>query len=204
MTMKKVCGFTLFLLVVLALFSCKKRVTIIQEPETGTFQMRYVYYEYFEPTGAWIRDRNNDGNNVYIGLTGDYYIDEKDTTGRFKALAEEYGEKGTKTFWRIGPGTSKPYNITGVHLYAGTGEKRKDVSDEHLITFEDASAYIASNYDNSKECRMTKPKKISALTEHDLKWMAHIRIFFSQKPTERLTLVFSVKDHPDVEIVVWW
>ena len=89
-------------------------------------------------------------------------------------------------------------------MYAGTGEKRKDVSDEHLITFEDASAYIASNYDNSKECRMTKPKKISALTEHDLKWMAHIRIFFSQKPTERLTLAFSVKDHPDVEIVVWW
>lgn len=79
--MKRVCGFVLSLLVVLALFSCKKRVTIIQEPETGTFQMRYVYYEYFEPTGAWIRDRNNDGNNVYIGLTGDYYINEKDTTG---------------------------------------------------------------------------------------------------------------------------
>lgn len=166
--------------------------------------MRYVYYEYFEPTGAWIRDRNNDGNNVYIGLTGDYYIDEKDTTGRFKALAEEFGEKGTKTFWRVGPGTSKPYNITGVHLYAGRGEKRKDVSDEHLITFEDASAYIASDYDLSKDCHRTEPKKISALTEHDLKWMAHIRIFFSQKPTERLTLVFSVKDHPDVEIVVWW
>ena len=202
--MKRVYSIALLLFVFFALVACKKDVRIIQEPESGAFQMRYFFRAYYVPTEAVLRSRYGDGEEIKISLEGDTYIKEGESTGRFDSLSNVFGEKGKRMFWHLGPSMAKPCNITGMHIYTGTGKDRRDVSDKYLLSYVDGSDYIKSDYSPSVNDSFCKWKKISELTEHDLMWMSYeVEIAFPERPTERLTLVVSVKNRPDIEFVVW-
>ena len=156
--------------------------------------------KYFIPT--YIETSLTEGEeDSFCGITLCYTscIDDKNSE-EFRKIATEYGEMGDTTLYIFSPPFEKPYNIQGIKVFQLQAGKWVDVSDKVEIGYADYSPYILGRYDWSLLHRNYVRKKITELTEHDLKWLPRdMTLYFRQIRTLGVAIMeISIKDRPTI------
>ena len=188
-TLRFMSGIVLLLCATLMFVKCENKDII--EGRT----VHHFIEKYFLPTGEKISIAWGEYGYPYCDLYMSYTscIDDENSS-EFKKLAEMYGEKGEKEFLFFAPPLSKPYNIKALRLLQNEGNEWQDISDKADLTYRDYSQYIGNRYEGKNYTEVQK--KISELTEHDLKWLScNLQIRFTQyEEHKRLALEFTMKD----------
>ena len=157
------------LLATFFLFSCTMEI----ERETPPRLYHYEYY--YVPTTIDVVDAGEGFFNIHLMSQ----TTVESPSQKFKELSEIYGEEGKKEIPRWIFRNGKPYNLRGISVFQSTDDgKMLDLSDQFFISISSAERYIKSNYDPDESIDDIV-KKISDLTEYDLKWLpAYFQIYF--------------------------
>ena len=154
--------------------------------------------KYFIPT--YIETSLTEGEeDSFCGITLCYTscIDDKNSE-EFRKIATEYGEMGDTTLYIFSPPFEKPYNIQGIKVLQLQAGKWVDVSDKVEIGYADYSPYILGRYDWSLRHRSSVRKKITELTEFDLKWLPKRMVLYFRKfgKVGVVVMDMTIKDRP--------
>lgn len=197
--MKKFKYVLLFVAVWAGVLSCSDKNEI-----TGyTSELRYLFYSYYIPKAVYLEV--NDANtycHVVWGYVPSKKISEKDNLTEFKRLAGEYGETGEKPFKLWHPAFAKAFGISTVKVYRQVGNERLDVSDQAVAAYDDWSGFISSKYEGPGFSKRVR-KKVSELTEHDIKWLSwDLHLWLEMEDKSHLFLVVTLKDNTELSVKI--
>lgn len=169
-----------------------------------TSDLRYLFCSYYIPETVYLEV--NDANTYCHVVWGDVRskkISEKDNATEFKRLAAEYGETGEIRFKLVIPAFEKPFGISAVKVYREVGDERIDVSEQIEIVYKDNSDFIFSKYKEYVSLNKLVRKKVSELTEHDIKWLSwDLHLWFEMEDKSHLFLVVTLKDNAELSVKI--
>ncbi len=179
----------------LTLTGCNKKIDGCKARTKHHFIERYFIPTYIETS---LTEGEEDS---FCGITLCYTscIDNENSE-EYRKLASEYGEKGDTTIRIFGSPYEKPYNILGIKLLQLQAEEWVDISDKVEIGYIDNSLFILGRYKWSLLHRNYVRKKITELTEHDLKWLPRdMTLYFRQIRKLGVAIMeISTKDRPTI------
>ena len=177
----------------LTLTGCNKKIDGCKARTTHHFMEKYFIPTYIETSLVEGEENSACGINLcYIKC-----IDDKNSE-EFRKIATEYGEMGDTTLRIFSPPFEKPYNIQGIKVLQLQAGKWVDVSDKVEIGYADYSPYILGRYDWSLLHRNSVRKKITELTEFDLKWLPKRMVLYFRKfgKVGVVMMEIEIKDRP--------
>ncbi len=184
----------LLLPTLLTLTGCTKRDS---RPARTTHHFMEIYFipTYIE---TWLTEGEED-SACGINLCYITRIDDKNSE-EFRKLATEYGERGDTTLYIFSPPFEKPYNIQGIKVLQLQAGEWVDVSDKVEIRYADYSLYILGRYDWSLLQHNYVRKKITELTEFDLKWLPKRMVLYFRKfgKVGVVVMEIEIKDRPTI------
>lgn len=166
-----------------------------------TSYLRYLFYSYYIPNAVFLEvdDDKTYCRVIWEGDVPSRKISEKDNLTEFKRLAGEYGETGEKPFKLSFPGFVKTFGISTVKVYRQVGDERLDVSDQAVVDYDDWSDFISSKYEDHDFSKHHVLKKVSELTEHDIKWLSWVlHLWLEMEDKTHLFLVVTLKDNTEL------
>ena len=184
----------LFLPFLLTLTGCTKRDS---RPSHATHHYMEIY---FVPTHIETSlEEGKEDSYCTINLCYTTCIDNKNSE-EFRKIAVEYGEMGDTTLYIFSPPFEKPYNIQGIKLLQLRAGEWVDVSDKVEIRYADYSLYILGRYDWSLLQHNYVRKKITELTEFDLKWLPKRMVLYFRKfgKVGVVVMDMTIKDRPTI------
>ncbi len=184
----------LFLPFLLTLTGCTKRDGI---PSHATHHYMEIY---FVPTHIETSlEEGKEDSYCTINLCHTTCIDNKNSE-EFRKIAAEYGEMGDTTLRIFTLPYTKPYNIQGIKLLQLRAGEWVDVSDKVEIGYYDISQYILGRYNKSLLRDNYVRKKITGLTEFDLKWLPKRMILYFKKfgRVGVVVMDMTIKDRPTI------
>jgi lipoprotein len=190
MTAMKFRTLALLLFVLFTLSACQKR-------EVCKGRRKHHFIEkYFIPTEeCTTASVGKDGDLVdcFLSMSYNSCIEDEESS-EFKELAELYGDVSERELLLFAPPRCKPYNIQGIRVLQKHEGTWIDVSEKAEISYDDYSTYIQNGYQGATDERVYR--KMSELTEHDLKWLSRdLRVRIRQLTDARnLVLEFTIKD----------
>ena len=180
----------LLLFVLFTLSACQKR-------DVCKGRRKHHFIEkYFIPTEECTTSsvgRDGDLVDCFLSMSYNTCIEDKESR-EFKELAELYGDVSERELGLFAPPRCKPYNIQGIRVLQKHEGTWIDVSEKAEIGYDDCSLYIQNGYRGVTDewvCR-----KMSELTEHDLKWLSRKLYVRIRQLTDarNLVLEFTIKD----------
>jgi hypothetical protein len=155
---------------------------------------------YFVPTHIETSlEEGKEDSYCTINLCHTTCIDNKNSE-EFRKIAAEYGEMGDTTLRIFTLPYTKPYNIQGIKLLQLQAGEWVDVSDKVEIGYYDISQYILGRYDWSLLQHNYVRKKITELTEFDLKWLPKRMVLYFRKfgKVGVVVMDMTIKDRPTI------
>ena len=179
----------------LTLTGCNKKIDGCKARTTHYFMEKYFVPTYIE---TWLIE-GEEYSACNINLCYIKCIDDKNSE-EFRKIATEYGEMGDTTLRIFSPPFEKPYNIQGIKVLQLQAGKWVDVSDKVEIGYADYSPYILGRYDRSLLHRSSVRKKITELTEFDLKWLPKRMVLYFRRfgKVGVVVMEIEIKDRPTI------